>query len=144
MDNNNNPYIWDNDIVDITNIQPSESEPTESNVDDIDFDDTYSDDTDSDNTDLDLEYDDTEDTSDDFDTDDDTDLSTEDSIQEDNNDYSDISDDDVIIVMEDGSYIVIPYTTFSILLQNENFNTNLDEGFKDINSFKTITESLLG
>lgn len=107
-------YTWDNDV------------PEDNSLDDIDF-----------NTD-DTDYDDEPD---EYYDDSIEDISTDNS--EDNEQDYDISDDDIVVVMEDGSYIVIPYTTFEKLIQDGDFSNQLDEGFSDIDSFQNITSRII-
>lgn len=123
----NNIYTWDNDTEVVKNNQVVPDDETD--LDDIDF----KADIEGDNEDV---QDSKEDTLDEGDSGDEV-------IQDPSQDY-DISDDDIVVVMEDGSYVVIPYSVFSTLLQDEDFSEKLDEGFSDITSFQSITESLLG
>lgn len=123
----NNIYTWDNDTEVVKNNQVVPDDETD--LDDIDFE-----------ADVDDGNEDVQDSKED--TLDESDLVDE-VIQDPSQDY-DISDDDIVVVMEDGSYVVIPYSVFSTLLQDEDFSEKLDEGFSDITSFQSITESLLG
>lgn len=123
----NNIYTWDNDTEVVKNNQVVPDDETD--LDDIDF-----------KADIDDGDEDVQDYKED--TLDESDLGDE-VIQDPSQDY-DISDDDIVVVMEDGSYVVIPYSVFSTLLQDEDFSEKLDEGFSDITSFQSITESLLG
>ncbi len=123
----NNIYTWDNDTEVVKNNQVAPDDETD--LDDIDFE-----------ADVDDGNEDVQDSKED--TLDESDLVDE-VIQDPSQDY-DISDDDIVVVMEDGSYVVIPYSVFSTLLQDEDFSEKLDEGFSDITSFQSITESLLG
>lgn len=113
----NNPYTWDNDTEAVQNNQVIPDDETE--LDGVDF-----------KPDVDEGEGDTLDESDEV-------------IQNNDVDY-DISDDDIVVVMEDGSYVVIPYSVFSTLLRDDEFSQGLDEGFTDIESFKSLTESVLG
>lgn len=109
-------YTWDNDV-------PA------TDLDDIDF-----------NTDDDL--DDTSDTNDEDDTSEYNPVD-DDYLPDDEEDDYDISDDDVYVVMEDGSYIVIPYTLFNQLSQDDDFAEQMNEGFSDIDSLQYLTNKIL-
>ena len=89
---------------------------------------------------MDLENDD----SDDYEDSDDSENDDSDVSQNQESEYDDISDDDIIVVMEDGSYITIPYKTFSLLLQDNDFTKKLDEGFSEIEQLKSATKKMLG
>ena len=54
-----------------------------------------------------------------------------------------IQDDDLIIVNNDGSYVIVPMNIAEILMSNKDFVDKVDVGFDNINDFSVFVKNTL-